>query len=161
MKRWIYNILLFVGVFIVLLFAYRNIFEGDILPVILTLVFFALYGAVMGLGEVGTHRLKKYEYKAVRSAIEISDHPKIFGAALLSLLPIFFCIGLASAFPIMVYEVWFITVLPCLIVSYFPIKEICDVYRSLTRRRVAFTVSVWAISAFLSIFSQCIAQSLI
>lgn len=161
MKRLIYNILLFIGVLLILFFAYRNIFDGDILPIILMVVFFSLYGAVMGLGEVGMRKLKKYEYKAVHSAIEVSDHPKIFGASLLSLSPIFFCIGLISAFPITVYEVWFITVFPCLIISYFPIKEVFDVYRSLTRKKARFWITVIIVAAFLSVGCQCVAQSFI
>jgi hypothetical protein len=100
-------------------------------------------------------------YKAVRAELIPEDSPKIFSASLLSLCPIFFCICLASAFPIMVYEVWFITVFPCLIVSYFPIKEVFDVYRSLTREKVRFCVTVISITVLLSAMCQSIVQTVI
>ena len=161
MKRLIYNILLFIGILLILFFAYRNIFDGHALPIILSVAFLILYGGAMWLGEIGMRRLKKYEYKAVRAELIPEDSPKIFGASLLSLCPIFFCICLASVFPIMVYEVWFITVFPCLIVSYFPIKEVFDVYRSLTREKVRFCVTVISITVLLSAMCQSIVQTVI
>lgn len=158
MKRLIYNILLFVGILLILFFAYRNIFDGHALPIILSVSFLTLYGGAMALGEIGMQRLKKYEYKAVHKGLESEDSSKIYGAAILSLFPMFFCIGLASAFPIMVYEVWFITVFPCLIVSYFPIKEVFDEYYSLTRKKAGFWITVFAVSAVLLVSCQCIVQ---
>ena len=158
MKRLIYNILLFVGILLILLFAYRNIFGGHAMPIVLSVAFLTLYGGAMALGEIGMRRLKRYEYKAVRNGLTSDDHPKIFRAAVLTLFPVFFCIGLASAFPITVYEVWFITVFPCLIVSYFPIKEVFDEYYSLTRKKAGFLITVLAVSSVLSVACQCAVQ---
>ena len=161
MKQWIYNILLFIGILLIFIFSCRNIFDGHALPIILIALFFALYGGAMWLGEIGMRRLKKYVYKAVRAELIPEDSPKIFSAALLSLFPIFFCVCLVSTFPITVYEVWFITVFPCLIVSYFPIKEVFDVYRSLTREKARFWVTVISITVLLSAMCQSIVRAVI
>lgn len=48
------------------------------------------------------------------------------------------CVLLASLIPLYTYEVWLVTVLPCIVINCLPAISVPEEYHSLTRRKLPF-----------------------
>jgi hypothetical protein len=89
--------------------------------------------------------MKKYEAIQNARGILPEDHPKILLCALTIPLPLHFCTLLASLIPITTWEVWFITIFPCIFLTFQPIRAVADVYDLYTRKKHLF----WSIQILL------------
>lgn len=154
MRRICYNLLLFALLGAIGLFFYRNLFDGQVGFLIAVTVFFTVYGIAMTAGEYGMHKLMGYEHYAVYHTVKATDRKRILGYAILSLAPIDVCMLLASLIPIPTWEVWFVTVFPCLVLMYLPIKEVYDTQYPLAHYKIRFWVIEIAIFAVLSLSTQ-------
>ncbi len=85
-------------------------------------------------------QLKKYEQKAIHFGLDKEDNKKILFFSLTTLSPLMLCVFLVSLIPLYTYEVWLITVFPCVIINCIPAIAVLDEYRSMTRKRLPFVV---------------------
>ncbi len=161
MRRIIYNIVFFLIALGVGIFFYKNIFHEELGLMLTVGGLLMVYGAAVATGEYGMRKLNGYEKRAIHHTIEERDRPRIFGYALLSLLPIYICIALAALIPITTYEVWFITVFPGIFLGLLPMKEICDKQYPLTHYRKSFWLIQAVICAAITICGQVIISFLL
>ena len=145
MKSFIIKISLFSVVCGIVLFVYRGLFKIPLAFILVASFAIALYGGAMGFSQLGMRRLLKYEKTYIYMNIPKKEYPKIMLCCVLALLPIYFCIMLASLIPIFTYEVWFITLFPCLFVSLIPAKEVYDAQYPLTHYKHSF----WIVQAII------------
>lgn len=138
MKRMIGNILLFILSITIFCCIYIGLFKMSLVVVGLLLVIFALYGTCMGAGWKSMVQLKKYERKAIHFGLTRKDESKILLYSLTTLCPSYFCVILVSLIPLYTYEIWFITVFPCIILNCLPASSVLEEYRSLTHSTYPF-----------------------
>ena len=138
-RRWFLTATLCVLVLLpVGVLSYRHLFHGRIVPVLIAAVLLSLYAAASAASAHGIMKMQNYEqiYHA-RGFLE-EDHPKLLLYAMLIPLPLHFCTLLASLIPITTWEVWFVTVFPCIFLTFQPIRAVGDVYDLYTRRKRIF-----------------------
>ena len=82
--------------------------------------------------------LKKYEQKSIHFGLENKDYNKILYFSLTTLFPTYFCAFLVSLVPLYTYEVWFITVFPCIFLNILPASSGLEEYFGLTRKKLPF-----------------------
>ena len=146
-KRILYQILLFLFSMCLLCWTYIKLFQMSALAVAVILLILLSYAACMGAGEKSIRQLKKYERKLIGGDLADGDNKKILLFSLSSLTPAYFCIILMSFVPLFTYEVWFITVFPCIILCILPAQSVLEEYRGLTRRKAPFLTAFAAIVA--------------
>jgi hypothetical protein len=153
MKNFIIKISMFALICGIVLFVYRSLFKIPIVFILVAAITLTLYGCAMGFSQFGMRKLMKYEKMYVYTNIPKKEYYKIILCCELSLLPIYFCVILASLIPIFTYEVWFITLFPCLFVSLIPAKEVYEAQYPLTHYKISF----WIIQAiiFFVLSSTC------
>ena len=139
-RRFLFNTLCFLVLLFAAVLSYRHLFHGHVVPVLIAAVFLLLYGLASAAGVHGTQELKKYEQIQTARGILPEDHPKLLLYAMSVTLPLHFCIFLASFIPITTYEVWFVTIFPCLFILFQPIRAVCDVYTLYTGKKGLFWV---------------------
>ncbi len=154
MLRFIYNSIFFLIALGAGFFFYKNVFNEDIGIVLAIVGFLAAYGVAMAVGEVGVRRVTGFEKRAIYHTIEEKDRPRILGYSILSLLPIYFCMAIASLIPITTYEVWFVTVFPCIFLGMLPAKEVCDKQYPLTHYKKQFWFMQVGICVAITVFGQ-------
>ena len=121
MKRIIVNCVLFGLLITFLCVLYVCLFQVSLSALGILLAVLSIYGFCMEIGWKSAQELKKYEQKAIHFGLCDEDDPKILLHALLSLSSTYFCVLLALLIPLYTYEVWLITVLPCIIwKAFFP-----------------------------------------
>lgn len=141
MKRLIGHILLFLLSVTVFSCIYVGLFKISITIVLILLAVFALYGFCMGLSYKSMEQIKKYERKAVHFGLTRKDHSKILLFSLTTLSPTYFCVVLVSLVPLFTYEVWLITVLPCIFLNCLPATSVLEEYSGLTHQKLPFVSS--------------------
>jgi hypothetical protein len=149
MKRIIGNIALFVitlGLFCVL---YIKVFRVSVSVFGILLAFFVVYGFCMALGEKSIRELKKYEQQLIHFGLNAGDEKKVLLYSLTALSPAYFCILLVSVIPLYIYEVWLITVLPCILLNCLPASSVLDEYYCLTHQKRPFLLSFISITVVL------------
>ncbi len=139
-KRLIYSTFFFLLFLCAAVFAYRHLFHGRILPVLITAVLLTLYAFASGVSVWGMTEMKKYEQIQNARGILPEDHPRLLLCAMMIPLPLHFCILLASLIPITTWEVWFITIFPCIFITLQPIRAVCDEYHFYTRKKHLFWI---------------------
>ena len=161
MKNYIIKISMFAVVCGIVLFVYRSLFNIPIVFILVAAVALLLYGCAMGFSQFGMRKLIKYEKMYVYTNIPKKEYSKIMLCCVLALLPIYFCIMLASLIPIFTYEVWIITLFPCLFISLIPAKEVYEAQYPLTHFKIRFWIIQATIIIILSSMCQIMVQSLI
>ncbi len=138
MKRVVINILLFAVSITFLCLVYIGLFKISVAAICVLLAFFALYALCMGLSWKSMKELKKYEQKLIHFGLNKRDFSKILWFSMSTLLPSFFCVALVSFVPLFTYEVWFITVFPCILLNCLPASSVLEEYYGLTRKKLPF-----------------------
>lgn len=140
MKRIVNNIILFVLTLTIVCFVYLELFKISILAICALFPIFSLYGFCMGLCAKSMEKLQKYDKKLIHFGLTRNDYSKILLFSLSTLSPTYFCVLLASSIPLYTYEVWFITVFPCILVNCLPMSSVLDEYFCLTRKKLPFLI---------------------
>lgn len=138
MKNIIRDVILYI-LSITLFFAvYVCIFKISIIALYIFLILFCVYGICMNISWKSTRELKKYEQKLVKCGLDNKDYNKILYISLATLLSTYFCIFSVSLIPLYTYEIWFITVFPCILLNILPASSVLEEYFELTRKRLPF-----------------------
>ena len=138
MKNIIRDVILYI-LSITLFFAvYVCIFKISIITLYIFLILFCVYGICMNISWKSTRELKKYEQKLVKCGLDNKDYNKILYISLATLLSTYFCIFSVSLIPLYTYEIWFITVFPCILLNILPASSVLEEYFELTRKRLPF-----------------------
>lgn len=137
--------------------SYRHLFHGRIIPVLIAAGFLVLYGLTAAASTWGMQEIQKYETIRNARGILSEDHPKLLLCASVIPLPLHFCILLASLIPITTYEVWFVTIFPCIFITLQPIRAVCDVYQSFTYKKYRF----WLIQLLIVLAAAVPAQAVV
>ncbi len=154
MRRIFYNLLLFMLTLGMGIFFYCQVFHGHVGLAIGIIAFLFVYALAMAASQFGMQKLQGYEKYVIYHRIEERDRPRILGYAVLALLPVNICVLLASLIPITTYEIWFITVFPCILLIALPIKEIYGVQYPLTHYKASFWLLEVGLCLGISLFSQ-------
>ena len=117
---------------------YIGMFKISVIAVCVLLFFFCAYGACMGVSWKGMKELKKYEQKLIHFGLDNKDSAKILRFSLITLLPTYFCVFLVSLVPLYTYEIWFISVFPCILLNSLPASSVLEEYCRLTRKKLPF-----------------------
>lgn len=147
MKRLISNIILFMLSLTVFACIYVGVFKVSVTAIWILLVIFALYGLCMGLGWKSMEKLKKYEKKTIHFRLTKKDNVKTLLLSLAALSPTYFCVTLVSLIPLYTYEVWFVTVLPCIFLNCLPANSVLGEYHELTNKKLPFLASFLILTA--------------
>ena len=149
MKQILKNILL--GLLSIFLFSYTyiKIFNISLLAVVVILIIISLYALCMDGGEKSMKQLKKYEILRTHRDLTKNDCKNILFYSLTTLSPTYFCILLVSVIPIFTYEVWFVTVFPCIIIISMPMFSVIEVYHYLTKKKLPFIMLYSGIVIFI------------
>lgn len=136
MKRMISNIILFVLITAFVCFIYIGMFGISIVTLCTLFIIFIMYGSCIGMALKSANELKKYEKKLISLGLAKQDYLKILYFSLITLSPTYFCLFLVSLVPLYTYEVWFISVFPCIILSCIPVSSVLEEYNGLTRKKI-------------------------
>lgn len=147
MKSIIRNIIFFVFSITFFCFLYIGVFKISVDVICILFVFFALYGCILGFSWKSMKQLKKFEQKLIHFGLNKDDNQKILLFSLTTLSPMLFCVLLVSCVPLFTYEVWFITVLPCIILNCLPASSVLEEYYGLTRKKLPFILSFLFLTA--------------
>jgi len=158
-RRFLYNTVCVLFLLCAAGLAYRHLFHGRILPVLISAVLLTLYGIATAASAYGMTEMQKFEQIQNARGILPEDHPKLLFCALLIPLPLHFCTLLASLIPITTWEVWFITIFPCVFLTFQPIRAVGDVYDLYTRKKRLFWVLQIAIVLIIMLSMQAIVQT--
>jgi len=138
MKRIISNIILFILSITLFSCVYIGVFKVSVIAVCVLLGFFCAYGMCMGASWKSTEELKKCEQKLIHFGLDNKDYNKILFFSSTTLLPTYFCIFLVSLVPVYTYEIWFLTVFPCILLNILPASSVLEEYFGLTRKKLPF-----------------------
>jgi len=138
MKRIISNIILFTLSITFFFCVYVGVFKVSVIAVCILLIFFCAYGMCMGASWKSMEGLKKCEQKLIHFGLDNKDYNKILCFSLTTLLPTYFCVFLVSLVPLYTYEIWFITVFPCILLNILPANSVLEEYFGLTRKKLHF-----------------------
>ena len=138
MKRFISNIVLFIFSIALVSYVYMGIFKMSGITVCILFVFFCTYGVCMGASWKSMEELKKYEQKLIHLGLDNKDCNKILCFSLTTLLPTYFCVFLLSLIPLYTYEVWFITIFPCIFLNILPANSVWEECFELTNKKAPF-----------------------
>lgn len=149
MKRIIGQVVLFVLSFTLFACIYIGVFKISLIAFLILLTVLALYSVCMGICEKSMQELKKYEQKLIHYGLNEKDHPKILMFSLFTLFPAYFCVVLVTLVPLYTYEVWFITVFPCILLNCLPMSSVLEEYYGLTRKKLPFLACIILITTLL------------
>ena len=147
MKHMIRNVILSILSITLFAFIYICVFKISVIAICILLLFLALYGFLMGWSWKSTEELKKYEQKQIHFELEQKDTQKILFFSLMTLSPSYLCVFLFSLIPLYTYEVWFLTVFPCIFVNCLPAIGVLDEYYVLTQKKLPFLAWFLCLSA--------------
>lgn len=138
MKRFIISSIGFLSSIAFFCIVYIGIFNASASTLGILWIFFILYGLCMGFGWKSMDKIKMYEQRAVHFGLTQKDYPKILLFSLTSLVPAYLCVVLLSMIPLYRYEVWFMTVFPCVFFNCLPASTMLGEYYGLTRKKLPF-----------------------
>lgn len=161
MKHKIGQIALFVLSFTLFACIYIGVFKISVTVFLILLAVLALYSGCMGIGEKSIQELRKYEQKLIHIGLNEKDYSKILLFSLTTLSPTYFCVILVSLVPLYTYEVWLITVFPCILLNCLPMSSVLEEYYSLTRRKAPFLVCSILITASLCLMGVVMSHLLL
>jgi len=105
----------------------------------------------MGVCEESMKQLKKYETIQTHTDLTKNRRFLILFLSLTTLSPTYFCVLLVSVIPLFTYEVWFVTVFPCLILISLPMISVLEEYHTLTKKKLPLIISFAVIIIFLTL----------
>jgi len=132
-------------------FTYVKILKASMLSVIIILTVIFLYAVCMGVCEESMKQLKKYEIIQTHTDLTKNQRFLILFLSLTTLSPTYFCVLLVSVIPLFTYEVWFLTVFPCLIFISLPMISVLEEYHTLTKKKLPLIISFAVIIIFLTL----------
>ena len=138
MKHIIGNLLLFLFSAAFFCCIYIGVFKMSAATLGILFVIFALYAFCMGFGWKSMEKIKKLEKKAIHFGLTHKDDSRILLYSLTALAPTYFCVILVSLVPLFTYEIWFITVFPCILLNCLPASSILEEYYTLTHKKLPF-----------------------
>ena len=138
MKRIISNIILFVLSITFFSCVYVGVFKISVVAVCILLAFFFAYGMCMGASWKSMKELKKCGQKLIHFGLDNKDYKKILWFSLTTLFPTYFCVFLVSLIPLYAYEIWFVTVFPCILLNVMPASSVLEEYFVLTHKKLRF-----------------------
>lgn len=138
MKRLIGNILLFVISMTFVCYIYIGLFKISVVAFCILSLILALYTFCMTLSWKSMGELKKQAQKLVCYGLSKNDRSKILLLSLTTLSPTYFCVLLVSLVPLYTYEIWFITVFPCVFLNCLPASSVLEEYQGLTSKKLPF-----------------------
>ena len=147
MKRLISHVILFLVSIAFFFFLYVDTLNVSVATLGILLIILVLYGLCAGLGWKSIQELKKYEKKLIHFGLNQKDYSNILLFSLAALAPTYFCVTLVSLVPLYTYEVWFITVFPCILLNCFPASSVLEEYCGLTHRKLPFLAWFCALTA--------------
>ncbi|MBE6694458.1 MAG: hypothetical protein E7589_06820 [Ruminococcaceae bacterium] len=157
MKKFISNALLLVLLVSVILYIYCGWLKIQYTTVAFVVVFLILYMLAMVVGAFGVSRLEGYIKKLVHDEITNSDSKKPLLFSVLAMFPAYFCIALVSLIPITSYEIWLITVFPCIAIISIPASSVYGEYSLVASKKAVF----WWIQALIVVLLMLVSQLLV
>lgn len=151
MKRIISSIILFILSITFLACIYVSVFNVSVTAICILVLFFAIYGFCMDSSWKSMKKLKEYENKLIHFELTSKDDARILLFSLKTLFPTYFCVFLVSLIPLYRYEVWFITVFPCIFINCLPAISVLDEYYGLTHKKLPFITLFFIIIAIFSL----------
>ena len=120
MQKLLFKIISFVITLAILAYFLYNISYsiGSVTIIIILIIFIAAYGVLFGISQRSSLKLARIidsDNRTMRKLILLSIG---------SMLPMYFCYAIVSFIPMFQYEVWFITVLPLIIILCVPLYAI-------------------------------------
>ncbi len=137
-KHTIANIILFLVSITVFSVIYIGVFKVSVSALCILFIFLILYGFCMEFSRKSMVELSKYGQKRIHFGLDEKDDSKILLFSLTTLSPTYFCIILVSLVPLYTYEIWFISVFPCIFLNCLPASSVLEEYRILTHKRLPF-----------------------
>ena len=138
MKHIIRNIILFILSITFFFCTYVYAFKISVVAICILLALFFVYGMCMGKSWKSMEKLKKYEQKLIHFGLDHKDYNRILYFSLTTLLPTYFCVFLVSSVPLYTYEVWFISVFPCIFLNILPANSVWKECFELTNKKAPF-----------------------
>ena len=151
MRRVINNLILFIFSISLLICIYVGVFKISVAAICVLLLFFAIYGLCMGSSWKSMEKLKEYENKLIHFKLEPKDDIRILLFSLKTLFPTYFCVFLVSLIPLYTYEIWFITIFPCILLNSLPATSVLDEYYVLTHKKFPFVTLFLILIAIFSL----------
>ena len=126
--------------------------------------FFLLYGCVMAAGALGLEKLmdmqQGYSARIGRKEGCRVSRGRLILYSMMCSCPFYLFIFVFSLIPIVAYQVWFITVFPCLVIVLFPLGELAAVWRDVRQPRRIFWSMQAGVFALTMIFGSLIGGGL-
>ncbi|MBQ9162611.1 MAG: hypothetical protein IJX74_04970 [Clostridia bacterium] len=157
MKKFISNALLLVLLVSIILYIYCGWLKIQYITIVFVVVFLILYMLAMAVGAFGVSRLEGYIKKLVHDEIAAGGFKKPLLFSVLAMFPAYFCIALVSLIPITSYEIWLITVFPCIAIVSIPASSVYGEYSLVANKKALF----WWIQAFISVLLILVSQLLV
>jgi len=155
------NILLGIVMISVFSYFYIKMFKASVTIVAVILIIIFLYAVCMGVCEESMKQLKKYEMIKMHREFLKKDYHKVLFFSLTTLSPTFFCVLLMASIPLFVYEVWFLTCFPCLVITTLPMNSVLEEYCVLTQKKLPFIVLFAAVIILLMSVGIAVSSSLL
>ena len=146
MKRILTDVILFILSMIFFVCVYISVFNISFAIIAILLIFFAIYSLCMNFAWKSMKKLKKYEQKLIHFRLMPKDEFKVLLFSLTTLSPMYFCVFLVSLIPIYTYEVWFITIFPCVLLNCIPAISVLDEYYGLTHKKLPFLINYFVLT---------------
>ncbi len=161
MKRILKNLLL--GIVVISLFSYTYIklLKVSVVAVVIILSVICLYGVCMGICEGSMKQLKKIEMTQKHFGLAKKERFRVLLFSLTTLAPFYFLVLLFSLIPMFTYEVWFITIFPCILFISLPMSSVLDEYHTLTQKKLPFIVSFTVILVTLMLIGMTVTSMII
>ena len=150
MQKLLFKIISFVITLAILAYFLYNISYsiGSVTIIIILIIFIAAYGVLFGISQRSSLKLARIidsDNRTMRKLILLSIG---------SMLPMYFCYAIVSFIPMFQYEVWFITVLPLIIILCVPLYAMAD-----ELKRTHMPISIyWSIHIAILILTFTILQ---
>ncbi len=156
MKKVILNIITFIICLALAIWFYLPIFQNNTIIAVAIMSLILIYGAAMSVSGYGMWKIKYYEIKAVHKGLSEKERKNILFYSVLTLCPTYYCLVLSSIFPMIGYEIWFLTVFPCLIIISLPIKTVAEEYYHFTHKKWLFLTVNLIIIVLVQIVGQVV-----
>ena len=157
MKKFISNAVLLLLLVSVILYIYCGLLKIQYITIAFVVVFLISYMLAMAVGALGLNRLEGHIKKLMNDRIATNDFKKPLLFSVLALFPAYFCIALVSLIPITSYEIWLITVFPCITIVSIPACSVYGEYRLVANKKAVF----WWVQAFIAVLLILVSQLLV
>lgn len=158
MKRVIIELILFVLSITFFGIIYIGMFKISFNVFFIFSIIVVSYVFCMAVEDKSVRKLKKYEKKIIKFQLTKKECSNILLYSLTALTPTYFCVVLVSLIPMYTYEVWFITVFPCILLNCLPASVVLDEYHHLVHKKFPFLaifILITILFCFIGIVVSC------